>query len=196
MRNVLVACLVGLAALNGAALMGDALAQQQQGGEAKGKGKGRPPPPPPPRCADLGVGTTAYLTEVPGEAPLGPNEIAISWQVRNDGNSPFLASTVADTSVALEYTTAAGPSRIAIVPAITTMNEDGHVFLAFAHGVRGVVRGVVPAEAAGRRLRLRLVYASEGTRAGIPDCNEANNIAPLPPRPMATPVSAPASTGQ
>src|SRR5690606_9399253 len=115
-----------------------------------------------------------------------------SWQVRNDGNTPFLAARIEDTSVALEYSTPAGPTRIAIAPAITTLDADGRVFLAYAHGVRGVVRGVVPEEAAGRRLRLRLVYASEGTRAGIPDCNEANNTAPLPPRPVATPVS----TGQ
>ncbi|MEZ5962075.1 MAG: hypothetical protein R3C30_16875 [Hyphomonadaceae bacterium] len=186
MRNALLACLVGLAALNGAVVMSDALAQQQGG---QGKQKGRPPPPPPPRCPDLGVGTVAYLTEVPGEAPLGPDEIAVSWQVRNDGTSPFVAADVADTSVALEYTTAAGATRIAIAPAITTVNEEGRVFLAYAHGVRGVVRGVVPAEAAGRRLRLRLVYASEGSRRGIPDCSEANNTAPLPPRPVATPAS-------
>lgn len=194
MRKALMACLVGLAALNGVLVMSDALAQQ--GGQGQGKQKGRPPPPPPPRCPDLGVGTAVYLSEVPGEAPLGDNEIAVSWQVRNDGNTPFVAMSVEDTSVALEYTTAAGPTRIAIAPAITTLNEDGRVFLAYAHGVRGVVRGVVPAEAAGRRLRLRLVYASEGTRRGIPDCNEANNTAPLPPRPVATPASAEASTGQ
>lgn len=189
MRKALIACMVGLAALNGAALMSDALAQQ---GGQQGKQKSRPPPPPPPRCPDLGVGTAAYLTEVPGEAPLGENEIAVSWHVRNDGNTPFLAARIEDTSVALEYSTPAGPTRIAIAPAITTLDADGRVFLAYAHGVRGVVRGVVPEEAAGRRLRLRLVYASEGTRAGIPDCNEANNTAPLPPRPVATPVS----TGQ
>lgn len=192
MRKALMACLIGLIALNGAVVISDALAQQggQQGG--KGKDKGRPQPPPPPRCPDLGVGTVAYLTEVPGEAALGAEEIAVSWQVRNDGNVAFVAQNVADTSVALEYTTAAGATRIAIAPAITTLNEDGRVFLAYNHGVRGVVRGVIPAEAAGRRLRLRLVYASEGTRRGIPDCNEANNTAPLPPRPVATPVS----TGQ
>lgn len=196
MRNVLIACLVGLAALNGAVLMGDALAQQQGG--AQGKQKGRPPAPPAPRCPDLGVGTVAFVSEVPGEAPLGPNEIALSWQVRNDGNTAFLALNPADTSVALEYTTPAGPTRIAITPAITTLDADGRVFLAYNHGVRGYLRGVVPAEAAGRRLRLRLIYASEGSRGGIPDCNEANNTAPLPPRPVATPVSteAPASTGQ
>lgn len=198
MRNALMACLIGLIALNGAWVISDALAQQggQQQGKGKGKDKGRPPPPPAARCPDLGVGTVAFLTEVAGEAPLGANEVAVSWQVRNDGNTPFVAMNVADTSVALEYTTAAGPTRIAIAPAITTLNEEGRVFLAYNHGVRGVLRGVVPAEAAGRRLRLRLVYASEGTRRGIPDCNEANNTAPLPPRPVATPVSAPAPSGQ
>jgi len=195
MRNVLIACLVGLAALNGAMLVSDALAQQQGGGQA-GKQKSRPPPPPAARCPDLGVGTAIYLSEVPGEAPLAPNEVAVSWQVRNDGNTPFLALRPEDTSVALEFTTAAGPTRIAAVPAITTLDEDGRVFLAYAHGVRGVVRGVVPAEAAGRRLRLRLVYASEGSRGGIPDCNAANNTAPLPPRPVATPASTEAPAGQ
>jgi len=195
MRNVLIACLVGLAALNGAMLVNDALAQQQGGGQGKGKQFTRPPPPPAARCPDLGVGTVAYITEVPGEAPLGPNEIAVSWQVRNDGNAPFVAMNVSDTSVALEYTTAAGPTRIAITPAITTVTEDGHVFLSYAHGVRGTLRGVVPAEAAGRRLRLRLVYASEGSRGGIPDCNEGNNVAPLPPRPV-VPASTETPTGQ
>lgn len=190
MRNALIACLVGLAALNGAIVMGDALAQGQPQ-QGKGKDKGRPPPPPPPRCPDLGVGTTAFLTQVPGEAPLTPNEVAVSWQVRNDGNSPFAALRVGDTSVALEYTTPAGPMRLAITPAITELNADGHVELAYNHSVRGVLRATLPPEAAGRRLRLRLVYASEGTRQGIPDCNEANNVAPLPPRPIATPVSAP-----
>jgi hypothetical protein len=193
MRRALIACLVGLAALNGVVVISDALAQQGGQGQ-QGKQKSRPPPPPPARCPDLGVGTAIYLSEVPGQAPLGPNEIAVSWQVRNDGNTPFLARNVDDTSVALEYTTPAGPTRIAIVPAITTLDEDGRVFLAYAHGVRGVVRGIVPAEAAGRRLRLRLIYASEGTRAGIPDCNQVNNVAPLPARPVAT--SAPTPTGQ
>src|SRR5690606_3725301 len=119
--KALIACMVGLAALNGAALMSDALAQQ---GGQQGKQKSRPPPPPPPRCPDLGVGTAAYLTEVPGEAPLGENEIAVSWQVRNDGNTPFLAARIEDTSVALEYSTPAGPTRIAIAPAITTLDAD------------------------------------------------------------------------
>ena len=180
-------------ALNGVVVMSDALAQQQQGG-GKGKGKGeRPTPPPPPRCPDLGVGTTAFLTEVPGGAPLVANEVAISWQVRNDGNTPFAASGAADQSVALEYTTPAGPTQLARTPAIA-VGADGHVLLAQNHAVRGVIRAVLPAEAMGRRLRLRLVYATEGTRAGIPDCNEANNIAPLP-RPPATPTSAAAPPG-
>jgi hypothetical protein len=198
MRKVVMACLIGLAALQGVALTSQALAQQGQQQQGKGKGKGAPSRPTPPiaRCPDLGVGTTAFVTEVPGQAPLAPNEVAVTWQVRNDGNTPFIARSVDDTSVALEYTTAAGPTRIAIAPAITTLDADGRVALAYAHGVRGVVRGVIPAEAAGRRLRLRLVYASEGTRAGIPDCNEANNVAPLPSRPPATPISAPAPSGR
>ena len=192
MRKAVIACLVGLAALNGAVVMSDALAQQQQGGQ--GKQKGRPSPPPAARCPDLGVGTTAYITEVPGGAPLAPNELAVSWQVRNDGNTPFGAEAATDQSVALEYTTPAGATRLAITPAIA-VGANGHVLLAQNHAVRGVIRAVLPAEAQGRRLRLRLVYSSEGTRYGIPDCNEANNVAPLP-RPPATPTSAPASSGQ
>jgi len=196
MRKAIMACLVGLAALQGVVLTSQALAQQQGGGggqQQQGKQKSRPPPPPAPRCPDLGVGTTAYVTDAPG-GPLAPNEVAITWQVRNDGNSPFVAGAVADTSVALEYTSPAGATRIAIAPAITTLNEDGRVMLAYNHAVRGIVRGVIPAEAAGRRLRLRLVYASEGSRAGIPDCNEANNVAPLP-RPPAVQTAAPAPAG-
>jgi hypothetical protein len=193
MRRLVIASLVGLAALQGVVLTSQALAQGQQ--QSKGKTKSRPSPPPAARCPDLGVGTTAFVTEVPGEAPLAPNEVAVTWQVRNDGNTPFLAANVSDTSVALEYTTAAGATRIAIAPAITTLNEDGRVMLAYNHAVRGVVRGVIPAEAAGRRLRLRLVYASEGSRRGIPDCNESNNVAPLP-HPPATQTSASAPSGR
>jgi hypothetical protein len=192
MRRLVIASLVGLAALQGVVLTSQALAQGQQ--QSKGKTKSRPSPPLA-RCPDLGVGTTAFVTEVPGEAPLAPNEVAVTWQVRNDGNTPFLAANVSDTSVALEYTTAAGATRIAIAPAITTLNEDGRVMLAYNHAVRGVVRGVIPAEAAGRRLRLRLVYASEGSRRGIPDCNESNNVAPLP-LPPATQTSASAPSGR
>jgi hypothetical protein len=193
MRKLILACLVSLAAAQGVILTSQALAQQQGGGQ-QGKQKSRPAPPPPPRCPDLGVGTTAYLTEAPG-GPLAPNEVAISWQVRNDGNAPFVARDVSDTSVALEYTSPAGVTRIAIAPAITTLDEDGRVMLAYNHAVRGIVRGVIPAEAAGRRLRLRLVYSSERSRAGIPDCNEANNIAPLPHPPTA-PNAAPAPAGR
>jgi hypothetical protein len=189
MRKVVIACLVGLLALNGAVVMTDALAQQQQGG-GKGKDKGRPPPPPAPRCPDLGVGTTAYITAVPGGTPLAPNEIAVSWQVRNDGNTPFGSSAATDQSVALEYTPPAGATQLATTPAIA-VGADGHVLLAQNHAVRGVIRAVLPPEAQGRRLRLRLIYASEGSRDGIPDCNEANNTVPLP-RPPATQISAPA----
>jgi hypothetical protein len=194
MRKAIMACLVGLAAVQGVLVTSQALAQQ--GGQPQGKQKSRPPPPPAPRCPDLGVGTAAFLTQVPGEAPLAPNEVAISWQVRNDGNSAFVAPTIADTSVALEYTSPAGAQRIAIAPAITTLDADGRVVLAYNHNVRGIVRGVIPAEATGRRLRLRLVYASEGSRNGIPDCNESNNVAPLPRQPVATPASAPTPSGR
>jgi hypothetical protein len=185
MRKALIACLIGLAAINGVMVTGQALAQGQQQG--KQKQKSRPPPPPPPRCPDLGVGTTAFVSELPGQNPLAQNEVAVTWAVRNDGNMPFASRNVADQAVALEFTTAAGATRLAAVPAITTVNEEGVVVLAHGHSVRGVIRAILPPEAAGRRLRLRLVYASEGTRSGIPDCSEANNVANLvrPPTPAA-----------
>lgn len=181
MRKALIACVIGLAAVNGVLVTSQALAQGQQQ-----KQKERPPPPPPPRCPDLGVGTTAFVTALPGEAPLADGEIAVTWQVRNDGNTPFAARSIDDQLVAMEYTTAAGATRLAAVPAITTLNEDGLVYLSYGHSVRGFIRAIVPPEAAGRRLRLRLVYATEGTRRGIPDCNEGNNIVNLV-RPTAAP---------
>lgn len=179
MRKALISCLVGVALVGGMIAISPMAAGQQQQQGQKQKQKQRPPPPPPRRCPDLGVGTTAFVTELPGQPPLANGEIAVTWQVRNDGNAAFAANALADQVVALEYTTAAGATRIAAAPAITTLNADGQVYLTYGGAVRGSVRGVVPAEAAGRRLRLRLVYASEGTRAGIPDCNEANNVAPL-----------------
>jgi hypothetical protein len=188
MRKALVSCLIGVA-LVGGMLTVSPLAEGQQRQKQKQKQGERPPPPPTPRCPDLGVGTTAFVSELPGQAPLVEGEVAITWQVRNDGNMPFAAARIEDQSVALEYTTAAGATQLATVPAIATLNEDGIVYLAHGHNVRGAIRAIVPAEAAGRRLRLRLVYASESTRQGIPDCSEANNVAPLQ-RPLAQPASA------
>jgi hypothetical protein len=203
MRKAVMACLIGLAAINGAFVTSQALAQQGQGQKQK---QGAPPTarpqPPIPRCPDLGVGTTAFVTEVPGGPPLATGEIAVSWSVRNDGNAMFAAARPEDTSVALEYTSPAGATRLAAVPAITIVDEEGHVRLTYGQSVRGLIRAVVPAEAAGRRLRLRLVYASEGARRGIPDCNEANNTVTLqrPPAPAAAPAAettpAPAPSGR
>lgn len=193
MRKAFVACLVGLLAINGAWITSEALAQNRQQGKQKAKSNAtRPPPPPAARCPDLGVGTTAFVTSVPGEAPLAANEVAVTYRVSNDGNTPFAAATADDTKVALEYITAAGPIRVAIVPAITTVNEEGVFVLSYGHAERGQIRAVLPPESAGRRLRLRLVYSSEGTRRGIPDCNEGNNTVNLV-RP-ATPTAAPADT--
>lgn len=187
MRRALIACLISVT-LVGGLLATSPLAEGQQ--QQKQKEKQRPPQPPPPRCPDLGVGTTAFVAELPGQAPLADGEVAITWQVRNDGNTPFGAQNIEDQVVALEYTTAAGATRLAAVPAITTRNEDGFVYLSYGHSVRGAIRAVVPAEAAGRRLRLRLVYSSEGTRRGIPDCNEANNVVNLQ-RPTAVTTPSP-----
>ncbi|MGD9981271.1 MAG: hypothetical protein AB7H66_00945 [Hyphomonadaceae bacterium] len=173
MRSVVIACLVGLAAIGGALVTNQALAQGQQ---QKQKEKQRPPPP---RCPDLGVGTTAFVSAVPGQPPLAEGEVAVTWQVRNDGNMAFGARRIEEQMVALEYTTPAGATRLAAVPAIATLNDEGVVYLTYGQAVRGVIRAIVPPEAAGRRLRLRLVYASEGTRAGIPDCNEGNNVVNL-----------------
>jgi hypothetical protein len=174
MRNALIACLVGLGAINGLMVAGQALAQGQQQ-----KQKERQPPPPPPRCPDLGVGATAFVAELPGQPPLAEGEIAVTWQVRNDGNTPFGARAIEDQMVVLEYTTAAGPTQLAITPAITVTNADGAIVLAHGHSVRGAIRAIVPPEASGRRLRLRLVYSSEDTRRGIPDCSDSNNVVNL-----------------
>jgi hypothetical protein len=204
MRKTVVACLIGLAAINGAFVTSQALAQQGQGQRQKQKQAASPtrPQPPVPRCPDLGVGTTAFISEVPGGPPLAQGEIAVTLQVRNDGNAMFAAARPDDTSVALEYTSPAGATRLAAVPAITIVDEEGHVRLTYGQSVRGLIRAVVPAEAAGRRLRLRLVYANEGSRRGIPDCNEANNTVTLqrPPAPAAAPAAettpAPAPSGR
>jgi hypothetical protein len=201
MRKAVMACLIGLAAIDGAFVTSQALAQQGQGKQKQKQGAPPTRPQPPvPRCPDLGVGTTAFLTEVPGGPPLATGEIAVTWAVRNDGNAMFAAARPEDTSVALEYTSPAGATRLAAVPAITVVDEEGHVRLTYGQSVRGLIRAVVPPEAMGRRLRLRLVYASEGSRRGIPDCNEANNTVMLqrPPTPAAAPAAetAPAPSGR
>ncbi len=205
MRKFVMACLIGLAAVSTVMVTTQALAQQGQGQRQKQKQRQPPtqrPQQPVPRCPDLGVGTTAFVTEVPGGPPLAEGEIAVTWQVRNDGNFAYAARGPEDTSVALEYTSPAGATRLAAVPAITTVNEEGHVVLPYSHAVRGVIRAVIPAEARGGRLRLRLVYAAEGTHRAIPDCNESNNTVMLqrPTTPAATPAvgttPAPAPSGR
>jgi hypothetical protein len=177
MRSAMVACLIGVAVVGGVLVTSQALAQSGQ--QQQQKQKQRPPPPPPPRCPDLGVGTTAFVTELPGQPPLAGGEVAITWSVRNDGNSPYGAAAADDTLVALEFTTAAGVTRIATTPAIAATADGGAVVLAQGHSVRGAIRGVLPPESAGRRLRLRLVYDLHDPHRAIPDCSESNNTVNL-----------------
>src|SRR5262245_25182879 len=111
MRKLVIACLVGLAFTATALDVGQALAQNRGG--QQGKQKQRPQAPRLRRCPDLGIGRYAFLSAVPGEAPLRANEIAVRWDVHNDGNASYEASTPAEQSVVLEFTSPAGARQVA-----------------------------------------------------------------------------------
>jgi len=184
MRKLVIAGILGLIAINGAFVLGDAFAQSGGQQHQKGKDKGPPPPAPPPRCADLGVGSATRLTAVPGEAPLGEHEIAVRWDVHNDGTAPYVSTGVADQSVALEFMSPGGVHQIASTQVPANAQADGGVTLAQGDAWHGYIRAQLPPEARGRRLRLRLVYAADGFHRAVNDCDTTNNtvsLAPLTP---------------
>ncbi len=173
-RKLVIACLVGLIAMNGVFITSQALAQNRAGGQqGKGKDKGPPPPPPPPRCPDLGVGTLAFVQEIPGQAPLNADEVAIFYTVRNSGTSAYSASGNAEQSVVLEAVSPAGAQVIATAAVPT---EDAHpVVLTQGGAWQGHIRARLGSDVLGRPLRLRLTYAADGFHRAINDCNMANN---------------------
>jgi hypothetical protein len=171
MRRYFIACLICFAVVNGAIVMGQALAQSGQAS----KQKERPQPPPMPRCPDLGVGAYAFVRELPGQPALGEHEIAVTYSVRNNGTAPYAAANAAAQSVALEYVSPAGATQLAIAPAITASGEGGGVVLGQGASERGMIRAALPPEARGRQLRLRLLYAGAGYGAPVNDCGLTNN---------------------
>jgi len=191
MRKLVIACLVGVAFAAAALDVGQAMAQNRGG--QQDKQKGRPPPPPLRRCPDLGIGRYAFLTSVPGGAPLGQNEIAVRWDVHNDGNASYEASDRSEQSVVLEFTSPAGARQVATtaVPLAAEATTEGSVRLAQGASWNGLTRAQLPPEARGRRLRLRLIYAADGFSRPINDCDLGNNTVDLtvpPPAPAVAPT--------
>lgn len=180
MRKQVIAVILALMAVNGAIVLGDAFAQGGGRGQQGGKQKGPPPPAPPPRCADLGVGGSAFMTSIPGQAPLGENEIAVRWTVHNDGDAAYVAGGASEQSVALEFTSPAGARQLAATPAPMSA-QAGSVMLAPGETWHGYIRTQLPPEARGRRLRLRLVYAADGFHRLPNDCDTTNNTANVAP---------------
>jgi hypothetical protein len=192
MRNIVIACLVGVAFTATALDVGQALAQNRGG--QQGKQKERPQHPPLRRCPDLGIGRYAFLSAVPGEAPLRDNEIAVRWDVHNDGNAPYEANDPREQSVVLEFTSPAGARQVAAV-AVPMAQErtEGIVRLGQGASWNGLTRAQLPPEARGRRLRLRLAYSADGFSPPINDCDLGNNTVDLT-LPLPAPAAAP--TGQ
>jgi hypothetical protein len=124
------------------------------------------------------VGRSAFLSAIPGEAPLGEHEIAVQWDVHNDGTAPYEAAAPADQSVALEFTTPAGARQIAVTPVPMTATS-GSVTLEQGGSWHGYTRALLPPEARNRPLRLRLIYAADGYHRAINDCDTNNNMVNL-----------------
>jgi hypothetical protein len=181
MRGIIVAIGLSLALVAGGLALEQASAQQGSAQQGKGKDKGRPPPPPLPRCPDLGLGAHAFVSEIPGQAPLAENEIAISWIIHNSGSAPYVAPNADAQMLTLEYLTPAGAQPLAATSLPSPAPEGGAVALAQGQNWRGYMRATLTPEAQRRRLRMRLNYAGEDRRPPN-DCSTANNQLMLAPR--------------
>lgn len=149
---------------------------QQSGGKGKDKNE-RAPPPPPPRCPDLALATYQFVSEVPGGPPLGADEVAILYDVRNSGSAPY-AGTAQGQSLTFEYTTPGGPQQIASVTIPTSdQASSSPVQLNQGQSWRGYLRTAMPAEARRRPLRLRIDYATDRYHRPANDCDTGNNEA-------------------
>lgn len=181
MRGALAAIALSVAILGGSFAVEQALAQQ---GGQQSKQKARPAPPPPMRCPDLAIGTYAFVSQIPGDAPLAPNEIAIQWIISNAGTAAYESRDPAALSLRLDFMTAAGAQPITSMAAPSPAPTGG-VMLAQHQSWHGYLRATLPPEAQRRRLRLRLSYAGED-RIAPNDCSTTNNVlmlSPVPPRP-------------
>jgi hypothetical protein len=173
MRKAILAVGLCMLTMSAGLMLQPSFAQQRQGKE-----KERPRPPPSPRCPDLGLGANAFVTAIPGEAPLAEGEVALQWIVRNSGTAAYGAPSNQHQRLVIEYVTAAGAQQLSVQPLPATAQADG-VILGPGETWRGYTRLTPNAEAMRRQWRLRLSYAGE-ERSPPNDCSDNNNRVMLP----------------
>lgn len=135
-----------------------------------------PPGPGPLLCTDLAVVGWNGSRGPPG-APLADNEVAIYFQVRNNGPRTYIAPDENKQWISLVVAMPAGDQQIAVN--VLPPSGSGAVSLARGASWRGHVRGTLPAgvtRAAHPPARLQLNYAPASTGWTPPvDCNLSNN---------------------
>ncbi len=161
-----------------------------------GQGHDTPAPPPIPRCADLAVTALGFVSAIPGQPPLGANEVALQYDVHNAGTSMYVAPSGASQALSLEYATPGGVHQIATTPlppraSGATPAAATSVTLAEGQSWRGYMRMTLPMEARRWPLRLKLSFAQSSSpyAARISDCDTDNDevVVPrslLPPAPV------------
>lgn len=138
---------------------------------------GPPPGPPVSLCTDLAIAGWNGSRSPPG-APLADNEVAIYFQVRNNGPRAYTAPDDNKQWISLVLTTPTGDQQIGVnvLPADST---GGPVSLARGGDWRGHVRATLPAGVTRTRhppARLQINYAAASAGWSPPlDCNVANN---------------------
>lgn len=132
------------------------------------------------RCTDLAIIGYNYARSAPG-GPLGPNDVAIYWHVRNNGPFAYASPSESKQWISLEVLTPAGARQVGV--SVLPADGSGPVSLARGASWRGHLRGTVPADVARPYppMQLRLNYAgADGSWRPPLDCNVSNNTMRAP----------------
>jgi hypothetical protein len=136
----------------------------------------RPPGPPVALCTDLAIAGWNGSRSPPG-APLADNEVAIYFQVRNNGPLTYTAPDENKQWISLVVTMPSGDQQIGVN--VLPPSGSGAVSLARGASWRGHVRATLPAgvtRTAHPPVRLQINYAPASAGWSPPaDCNVANN---------------------
>lgn len=135
-----------------------------------------PPGPPVALCTDLAIAGWNGSRSPPG-APLADNEVAIYFQVRNNGPRTYMAPDENKQWITLVLDMPSGAQVVAT--SVLPPSGSGAASLARGASWRGHVRGTLPAGVTRTRhppARLLINYAPASAGWSPPlDCNTSNN---------------------
>lgn len=122
-------------------------------------------------CADLAIVAVRQVTEIPYNAPLGPEEMGFSWTVRNVGRAPFVSADENKQWLSLEIPRATQSMGVHVLPP----SGSGPVTIAPGATLTGHIRGAYPAVLpAVMPVTLKLNFAP-GVLSPALDCTSKNN---------------------